>query len=78
MLPVWLLSAQRLEAAWSIGHAMHGDGIEQPLVEALAKRGVAMALNRDHQLEGLQRLERSFEANRSRLDAVLFRSLHQI
>jgi hypothetical protein len=75
MLSVRLLSAPRLEAIWSIGDAMYGDGVEQVLIETLAKCGVVLTLNGDHRLKGLERLDRSFEANRSRLDALLGRCL---
>jgi hypothetical protein len=71
VLSMGLLSTSWLEAAWSIGDAMDGDGVEQLLVEALAKRSVALALDGDHRLEGRQRLDGAFEADRSRLNAVL-------
>src|SRR5688500_14426332 len=75
MLSMGLLSTPWLKAAWPIGDAMDGDGVEQLLVEALAKRGIALALDGDHRLEGRQRLDGAFEADRSRLDSVLSRGL---
>jgi hypothetical protein len=53
VLSMGLLSASGLEAAWSIGDPMDGDGVEQLLVEAPAECSVAWALNSDHGLKGL-------------------------
>ena len=75
VLSMGLLSSSGLEAIRSIGDAMDGDGVEQLLVKSPTKRGVALALDVNHWLKGLQRLDRAFEADRSRLDAVCGRGL---
>ena len=54
---------------------MKCDGVEQLLVEDGAERGVTASLKVDQRLKRFQRLERPFEADRSRLHAVLRRRL---
>jgi hypothetical protein len=70
VLSMGLLSSSGLEAIWSIGDAMDGNGVEQLLVKSPTKRSVALALDGNHWLKGLQRLDCAFEADRSRLDVV--------
>ena len=55
---------------WSVGNDLKHDRIEQGLVELGAVLFAAAHLEGDQQLEGLQGLKCSFEANRSRLDVV--------
>src|SRR5688572_24072332 len=68
-------SLARLESVWPICHAMKCYGVEQLLVEGGAERGVAAPLKVDQRLKRLKRLQRPFEADRSRLHSVLRRGL---
>ena len=58
-----------------IGDPVVGDRIEQVLVEDLAERRAAIALESNHWLEGFERLDRSLETDRTRFDAVFGCSL---
>jgi len=50
---------------------MHCDGVEWLLIDAYAKQRIVMALNGDYGLEGLQRLDRSFETKEAWTEAML-------
>ena len=54
---------------------MNCDGIQQLLVKAIAKCRVMLALDGNHRLEGFQRLDRTLEADRTRVDAMFRRGL---
>ena len=68
-------SLARLESVRSIGDAMKCDGVEQLLVEGGPERGVAASLKVDQRLKRFQRLQRPFEADRSRLHSAFRRRL---
>ena len=63
-------SQPRFVSIGPIGNTVAGDRIEQLFVELLAECCVVFALERDHWLEGFERLDRSLEADRSRFNAV--------
>jgi hypothetical protein len=51
------------------------NGLEKLLIERSTEGCIALTLDGDERLEGLQRLDRSFEADRSRLKKVVKRGL---
>jgi hypothetical protein len=56
---------------------MNCDGIQQLLVKAIAECRVILALDGNLRLEGFQRLDRTLETDRPRVDAVFRRGLGQ-
>ena len=64
-------SSSRFVTIRSVSNSVDDDGIKQLFVEALPERGVALSLHGDHRLKGFQCLDRAFEADRARLNAVL-------
>lgn len=65
------LSSARFKPIGAIGDSVDCDRSEQAFVEDPAAGRVLLALDRNHRLEGFQRLDRSLETDRSRLDVVL-------
>jgi hypothetical protein len=68
------LPISRLESVRSISDAMKCDGLQQLLVKGVSE-GRATSLKVDQRMKRFQRLQRPFEADRSRLDSALCRRL---